>query len=751
MQKSKQMLTKLKYYFTVASKGIAFSLLFILGFFLVTTAVKAEEPAGAINNIMVKEFPVKYHESTGTINGEAVIGNFSDQSFHNLSYKLELLAYGKDIDLGIIVHEEIAPNNFSIQGQGEVRESFSYEIPKGVPSGDYNFVFRVIDSRGRPLGFDSYPFSYFNNSSNLITVDSESIKIEVNKKNHHWREGPNTKKGDEVKLKFELTNNNKGSITNTVPHLTVYPYTPSFDKVKETDLESFSLKAGETKQFSYSMPELTNPQSYLAIIELKKDNQLIALPIRGRWVVEGIQGKIFTSGIDNNNNLTLEVIGSPFSEEESGTAIINVLDENGNLCFSQEKKITEMGAGTQIVSLPINFQQQCNNPTLKVSLKIKGKTVDTYEKKLDSDSVKSMQIAITSREGGTSKRTIALFLLIIPAIAIVITLIGTRDKKKVLAKRKVIVGLLLLMFLGVAFLPLLSVREIKAWIAEVGHYESIGKHGWLRYKPSQDKIKIQQQCLNAKNNYCHVGTRLGIERANHVMGFNIINWQKPYHNQTFKTGENVLIAMNNINNWCLNGVDMPTTIKWVVYSRADGTLVDSDSISIDKSTADFSQNIGDFDSGKYALYANIYFYHGSNISLLYHGMIRHFEVRGCDCSDVACYENEEDLLANDSFCTRGDYTALQYHSTASANISPWTWTWDCNWEGYTKEDCKAYKAPQCGTAINQPSSNKPTINLCGIGEASEVESNITNNTWDWTCGNGSCESVNCSATQRPPS
>ncbi|MEA3273020.1 MAG: hypothetical protein U9Q72_00255, partial [Patescibacteria group bacterium] len=41
--------------------------------------------------------------------------------------------------------------------------------------------------------------------------------------------------------------------------------------------------------------------------------------------------------------------------------------------------------------------------------------------------------------------------------------------------------------------------------------------------------------------------------------------------------------------------------------------------------------------------------------------------------------------------------------------------------------------------------------LCGIGEASEVESNITNNTWDWTCGNGSCESVNCSATQRPPS
>ena len=50
----------------------------ILASFLFNAVVKAEEPEGAFNNVLVKDFSVKYHESTGTIYGEAIIGNFSD-------------------------------------------------------------------------------------------------------------------------------------------------------------------------------------------------------------------------------------------------------------------------------------------------------------------------------------------------------------------------------------------------------------------------------------------------------------------------------------------------------------------------------------------------------------------------------------------------------------------------------------------------------------------------------------------------
>jgi len=725
----------------------------ILGFFLFTTAIKAEEPEGAFNNVLVKDFPVKYHESTGTINGEAIIGNFSDQSFYNLNYKLELLAYGKDIDLGTVVHEEFSSNSFSIQGQGEVRESFSYKIPEGVPSGDYNFVFQIVDSRGRPLGFGNYPFTYSNNTNNLITVNPESIKIEVNKEDHHWGEGPSTKKEDEVKLKFELANNNQKSITDVTPYLTVYPYTSSLKKVYEKDLELFSLNAGETRQFSYQMPELANPQSYLVVVEFKKDNQLVALPVRGRWVVEGIQGKIFTSGIDKNNNLTLEVIGSPFSKEESGTAMISILDENGNLCFSQEKKINKMGAGTQIVSLPINFQKQCFNPTVKVDLRIKDKLVDTYEKKLDSDSVKQLQIIAIEKdtdidkEKKINKKKIALLFLIIPVILILIILIINRDRDK--GKKNI--GLLSLIILsGTMLFSFLPVREANAWVADTGNYLSIGNsYLYNRYFfPSSDQsaITTQRNCLNARNDYCYVGSRLYYE------GFYEAQWQNPTPNQIFEIGENIPCSISNIRAWCYN-LEMPTKIKWNVFSRLNNQVIKSGTKFLPGGIHSAGWSIDSLPEGKYAIYFNLYFSpSGFGDVLLYQGMIRYFDVVGCDCSSPACYESQEELLANDPFCTGGGtHGPITYHSEEALNISPWTWTWDCNLGDYIKSNCRAYKAPECGSANDgtyteaESFSGNPE-NLCSVGYLSEgVMAN--DNGWEWSCGNGTCLQKNCSAVR----
>ncbi len=401
--------------------------------FLFTFANFSQAQGGAFNNVLVKDLEVEYDDAKKVISGKAIIGNFSDQSFHDLNYLLQIMAYvqneGEITSLGNAVYDKKSKKSFSIQANGEATESFIYEIPPAMPTGEYNFIFQVIDANGRSLGFDSYKFSHSNNADNLLIIDNSKSKILANNEEFSCLEGPAVEKNKKVFLEFEATNNSQAAIGGIVPNLTVYPYNTSQEIVMEKKLEVFSVAPGEKKTLNYEMPQMEKPQSYLAVIELKQNGQLISLPIRGKWVVEGPQGKIFTSGINSKNELVVETVGSPFTMGKKASLEVKILDKNRSICFSEKKEIVNFDKTPKKDSFPLIFKKKCKNPTVKIDLKMEGSLMDSYEKKLDADSVsrlnqinKEAEKAETIEKKVSSKKLI--FWIVLSSILVIILILA---------------------------------------------------------------------------------------------------------------------------------------------------------------------------------------------------------------------------------------------------------------------------------------------------------------------------------------
>ncbi len=602
-------------------KKISILIFGFIFFVLGANLVFAQE--GAFNNVLVKDFKAEYIIDKNSIEGEVIIGNFGEQSFYNLNYVLQISAYQKETSLGEIVYEEYNQDSFSIQAGSEKNIKLSYQLPDFLPTGTYNFVFQIIDSRGRPLGFENYEFNYSNDSENLfLDVDIDTVKIEINQEEHPWGIGAPSKINDEVNLKFEVENKNNISLTGILPKIEVYAYTTNLNKVKELEFEKFSIGAGEKKLLSYSMPNLEKPQSYLAIINLNKDGQAVSLPIRGRWVVEGIQGKIFTSGLNKENLINFELVGSPYSQDQDGSLSVVVSDQNKQVCFSESRKLYKVGELVQNVSVPIIFEKECLSPTLKATFKISNKVVDVYEVELDDMSADQLNKAILgdSRAKKDSKLGYTWIFLSVLVLGLIILIIILFKKNKLPKTNLLLLGAIFLAG-GLMLLPANSY----AFRADAGSYPS-WNNSWNNNFVEQNILNNHKNCLAYRNSYCYVSRLTGDAHGawGHSFIFDRIGWAQPTPNKAYNQGEQVSIKVSNVHSWCSDYAHYSNTINYRVFSRASGELVKQGSVRLNKNTRQHAWNIGVYDSGEYVLYLSVYSSWAQDF--LFQGMIRYFRV-----------------------------------------------------------------------------------------------------------------------------
>ncbi len=623
-------------------KKIIIGILLLAFLFIFSNFSQAQE--GAFNNVLVKDLEAEYDDAKKVISGKATIGNFANQSFNSLSYSLQLLANGEGSGLGTPVDEKKSAKPFSIQPKGEMTESFTYEIPKGFPSGEYNFMFQLTDSRGRVLGFDHMPVTITQSTGNYLTVFPEKAQIEINQENHDWGLGAPAEKGQTVKIKFEVINNTKQPINDIIPHLTVYPYTTTLEKVEEKDLPVLSFQAGEKKELAYEMTNFKKPQSYTGVIELKKNGKLVALPVRGHWVVEGMQGKIFGAGIDQNKNFNIEVVGSPYSVDKEGAVFVQIKDEKGSIYFSQNKKLKTVGPATQNLSFSlkdINFNGEYNGLLVKADFKISGQLVDTYKEKMSQDLMVQLKPPAKKEIKNQEMKeaiTLALILMaIILAGVLAVMLLLKKNKSKNKKSNKnyfkskgpfnAFFLLALSGFLAFALNANLT-SNAKAWRADVGSYKDWAT-SWVdpfTHWINTQELKNYKKCLDNRNNNCSINSYAsgGLSRTDgHRFHYTRIGWTSPYQNQKFKTKESIRISVSNVHSWCADHDHYGTKIEWVAYNRLTGAKAKEGAVSLNRNNRSHSWEIGSFDSGKYALYINARSNYGS---FLYHGMIRYFEV-----------------------------------------------------------------------------------------------------------------------------
>ena len=308
--------------------------------------------------------------------GMMKVKNNTDIYFPDIYYSIGAITYElADEEENIYESYTIGrqePVKFSIGANEEVDVYFSYDLPEYLP-GDVEELAVTFSTRTMQLskGDDSIKLD------EAIRIEEEGFLLpglendvwKINKETVRADTGPNVTTSTKPVAQISLKSTFSTAITVT-PKITIYKRLDSYadEPVLSKSGDKISFKANEEKVVEVEVPVISTSDSYFVKIEFcNEKGETVSHEHYFRYVVEGVNGKILTGYItDNEEGLKLNVFatGPADANNKLTDATFSCRIENANdaTVLYEESFVANLGKipGRKIISLeryssPVNI------------------------------------------------------------------------------------------------------------------------------------------------------------------------------------------------------------------------------------------------------------------------------------------------------------------------------------------------------------------------------------------------------------
>jgi flagellar basal body-associated protein FliL len=337
-----------------------------------------------------------------------------------------------------------------IKAGGNLALPMNMDVPKNLQTGTYKLDAQIFDQTGFSRASDSKLIKLSGANQNLTL---NSCYVNINGKPFESLIGALALPGQPVSGSCSVTNSSQKTISSSTAqgqwaqfHVLQYPFS---QKQEISSPTAVTIKPGETKNISFTLPSTTSPQVYEAQYQLlDAQSQAVSPFMTFRWTTKGASAKIEAAGLNQSyyekgDQISANINASPSMDlfwnslGGKGTSLmdpkldVTVIDGNNQLCGQKEvnlPKATGMTSWTaaQIVTFPSTIK--CVNPKLQAKIYEGSSLLVSFDKAYQSpDNPKA-----SSKENGSRniflKALTILFIVLLFAIIFLIMNNGGKPK-----------------------------------------------------------------------------------------------------------------------------------------------------------------------------------------------------------------------------------------------------------------------------------------------------------------------------------
>jgi hypothetical protein len=317
----------------------------------------------------------------------------------------------------------------SISPGEKINKPFVYTLPVNLPTGDFIFRIRLVNSRGEEMGWIDKKIhiggrTRFLNLENIFIVKEEK-EFPVGKEEIY-------QPGVIPKIHFDVLNSSNFSIQAFYKIIT-YRRSAENQIIDQIEGETFTFEPKIKKTIETNFPKIDQPGFYLTEIRLfdSKTRKPISNLLTFSWRIPNPdEVNILFAYPDKDSYRAGEEakiqiqykspINSTF-QTKKGKIMVQLLNEAGKLVGEGEKEV-EMGLLKTEIAVPI--KQNVNHPKILVEIEKEGKVLDRYE----LDTKQSLK---KEKSSFVKENKILLAILILVFISLIIYLLK-RKKTKIL-------------------------------------------------------------------------------------------------------------------------------------------------------------------------------------------------------------------------------------------------------------------------------------------------------------------------------
>jgi hypothetical protein len=319
----------------------------------------------------------------------------------DIRYSLQVVAGEGSAQYG--ADEKVFDDIIALAPGQTVRKEFSYTLPSYV-TGRYSLSLRASNSEGlalaaTPLGSGTRTASA---EGAVFKTCYLTVAGETDDTQYTLRQGVDIANTEDLVLHCMVSNVGTQSLTLT-PNVEMHRrnvFGEKVDVVATKAIIPLQIAAGETKEYSFTLPKASLPQAYDAVVSLLSNGVRVSNLARAHYVLQGGSATVQTIALDKKEYKAGETAlvktiwtgsADSFPESRSGgsqTEVVRIhasLMSHGNMCGSVTKNIDEVPQGA-VTELQVPITEKCTDPEVTVQvLDAKGTVIAAKTVTIPSD------------------------------------------------------------------------------------------------------------------------------------------------------------------------------------------------------------------------------------------------------------------------------------------------------------------------------------------------------------------------------
>lgn len=320
----------------------------------------------------------------------------------------------------VAVDEYVYPEVLSIGANSTLERSIGYTAPANL-DGTYTALVLVKNYSGLPLGNGSLGeiklVSSVKTAEILPETCSTSTSVGKNAVSTPINKGISISPKENIILTCTVVNNSKESIS-VIPTYETHYRSLYGDIAEQTggDIAPISLKAGEKKPISLTLPKATIPQVYSVKVSLKS-GEIYSNSVVVNYNLSGLSATIQNFSLDkdsykNNETANISFFWTTSANRKEAfppiTLEARITDERQKECIIP---VSQLLASAGLVQIPAPIIKNCDNPQVAIALKdASGNTLD--QKQLSFEPTEKLSTNAFTGKNGTIFTIIAVLILL---------------------------------------------------------------------------------------------------------------------------------------------------------------------------------------------------------------------------------------------------------------------------------------------------------------------------------------------------
>jgi hypothetical protein len=398
-------------------------------------------------SLLVPTFEDKIYKSGDTVSVSVPVINNDPVDYPEMTFSAQITVYAKDGKIKEYGRQDNL-TEFFLSKKSSKDVSFNYTIPTAISSSSEDTI-RIEVQAIQKTG------ELFGNTSNFIKVEHIQIPFEVSlagvnvgEKFYTLQEGPVVSSEEIIQITTLFTYTEKETVT-LYPKLKIYDLDTSRPLLETKEYDSIELTESSYFQtFVFDLPQMSKPGVYVAELIFVDQNGIPQTSlISARWIIDGDMATISRVSLDKTTlkkgeSALVDVMytGAPENIDTGearqvgkGMMTVNLYNEKEEIIGSQEKEV-DFSITRNTTQFEITATDNAKSITVQVIASKNGQELANYKTNVSNPEMQDTNPIIE-----------ILSLVAIVLILLVVVLVH----KKIISKKIIIPGLVILMFLGI--------------------------------------------------------------------------------------------------------------------------------------------------------------------------------------------------------------------------------------------------------------------------------------------------------------